>query len=163
MKRSLSLILIIILAAMTVLPLSASAKSGVVYILTCNTNGARVRSTPSAEDEGHEVLGSLKKGTKVLYLGKKGSMYRVTSEYGKKGYVYSKFFDYYGAATRTSIYRATAKLKVYSKANTSSRGVTKLVKGQIIIVSATKGGWAKIQTIGGKSGYVKKSKLKRVF
>ncbi len=163
MKRSLCLILIAILAAMTVLPLSASAKSGVVYILSCNTSGARVHSTASSEDEGHEVLGSLKKGTKVLYLGKSKSMYRVTSEYGKTGYVYSKYLSYYGAATRTSIYRATAKIKVYSKANTKSKGVTKLVKGQIIIVTATRGKWAKIQTIGGKTGYVKKAKLKRVF
>ena len=83
MKRFLVALLAVMLTMTAVLPsvsdAYAASKKKVVYILNIDNDGVRVRSTPNG---GDNVMTSLKKGTKLFYLGKSGSWYKVCSEYG---------------------------------------------------------------------------------
>ena len=96
MKRFLAILLTLTLLVSLAAPVDAFAASKkksskkVVYILTIDNDGVRVRTDPSGGKDGKDenVLGSLKKGTKVFYLGTTGAYYRLCSEYGPRGYIY---------------------------------------------------------------------------
>ena len=85
MSKILRATLCAILVAALLLPIYALA-SGNVKILNVTVDGARVRN------EDHEIITSLKSGTKVFYLGKKiGSNSLVRISNGLEGYVYDGF------------------------------------------------------------------------
>lgn len=161
MKRFLVVLLAVMLTMTAVLPsvstASAASKKKVVYILNIDNDGVRVRSTPNG---GDNVMTSLSKGTKLFYLGKSGSYYKVCSEYGlTSGYVYKGYTSYYGAVSLDSIYQCDGRTKVYSRPSTSSKRITTLKDDQFVIVYAVSGQWAYVHTISGKKGYVKASQL----
>ncbi|MBQ4089823.1 MAG: SH3 domain-containing protein [Clostridia bacterium] len=161
MKRFLVALLAVMLTMTAVLPSVSSAyaasKKKVVYILNIDNDGVRVRSTPGG---GDNVMTSLKKGTKLFYLGKSGSWYKVCSEYGlTSGYVYKGYASYYGAVALDSIFQCDGRTRVYSRPSTTSRRVTTLKDDQFVIVYAVSGDWAYVHTISGKKGYVKISQL----
>ena len=106
-------------------------------------------------------LGSLKKGTKVFYLGTTGAYYRICSEYGPRGYIYKGYASYYGAVALNSIYECDGATKMYKSASTRSKRVTTLRDGQYVVVYAVSGKWAYVHTISGKKGYVPVSKLQK--
>ena len=165
MKRLFAIVLIALLTMTAVLPtgaLAASSKKKVVYIVNVDGNGVRVRSTPRGGSTDN-VMTSLRKGTKLFYLGRSGSWYKVCSEYGPtSGYIYKGYVSYYGAVSLSSIYKCDGKVSLYSRDNTSSRRVGTLKDDQYVIVYAVKGKWAYVHTISGKKGYVLISKLDNI-
>lgn len=169
LKRFLGLVLTVVLIVAMLMPVEAFAasskkntsKSKIVYVMTVNTDGARVRSTAEG-GETDNVLGSLKAGTKAFYLGKSGSWYLMCSENGVRGYVFKGFLDYYGAVSLSSIYQANGSTKVYKKASLNSGRSGSLKGGQYVVVYAVSGDWAYIHTISGLKGYVKVSSLRTI-
>ena len=105
MKRALVFMLALMLALTAVLPsvgFAASKKNKVIYIVNVDNDGVRVRSTPSG---GDNIMTTLKKGTKLFYLGQEGSYYKVCSEFSTTtGYIYKGYVSYYGAASLNSIF-----------------------------------------------------------
>ena len=163
MKRFLVIVLAVMLTMTAVLPsvstAMAASKKKVVYIINIDNDGVRVRSTPRGGSTDN-VMTSLKKGTKLFYLGKSGAWYKVCSEYGpESGYVYQGYTSYYGAVALDNIYKADGRARVYSRPDTSSRRVTTLKDDQFVIVYAVSGKWAYINTISGTKGYVRTNQL----
>ena len=160
MKRFLSALLVVMLMTMSVLPTVASAASKkVVYIVNVDNNGVRCRSTPNGGSTSN-VITSLNKGTKLFYLGKSGSWYKVCSEYSlKSGYIFKDYLSYYGAVSYDSIYKCDGSTRLYSRPSTGSSRVATLKDNQFVIVYAVSGKWAYIHTISGKKGYVLTSQL----
>lgn len=139
-----------------VAPISASAS--VMQIMKINVSGARMRSGPG----DYPIIRSLKKGTKVLYAGKKSkAFYYVKTTDGKTGWVFRDFLSPYGAVNSNSLYRARSKASVYKRPSTSSSRVTKVSSGAYVFVYATRGGWAFVKTTSGKGGYMKLSALRK--
>lgn len=164
MKRFMGLLLTAALLMCMLLPMgtaAAASKGKTVYILSVNTDGARVRSTAEG-GQTDNVLGSLRAGTKAFYLGKSGSWYLLCSEYGVRGYVYKGFLDYYGAVALSSLYQVNGSAKVYKKASASSGRSGSLKDGQYVMVYGVSGDWAYIHTITGTKGYVKVSSLRTI-
>lgn len=163
MKRTIIVMLALILALSAVLPsvgFAASKKNRIIYIVNIDNNGVRVRSEPHG---GDNVMTTLKKGTKLFYLGQSGAYYKVCSEYSlTSGYVYKGYVSYYGAASYDSIYRCSGRTTLYAKPNTSSRRSATLSNGQFVIVRAVSGKWAYVYTISGKKGYVRTSSLRDI-
>ena len=158
MKRKLMrmALCLVLLASMLIAPMSAQAAS-TYKIFKLNTN-ANLRNPANYED----ILTYMKKGTKVLWTGKKHkAFYLVSTTSGQTGYVYKEYLSEYGAVSSKQLYKTRSSSKIYKKASTGSKKVTTLSKGQHIIVYQTKGNWAYIKTLGGKGGYVKKSALKK--
>ena len=163
MKRFLVIFLAVMLTMTAVLPsvsaASAASKKKIVYIINIDNDGVRVRSTPRGGSTDN-VMTSLKKGTKLFYLGKSGSWYKVCSEFGPtSGYVYKGYTSYYGAVAYDNIFKAAGRARVYSRPSTSSKRVTTLKDDQFVIVYAVSGKWAYIHTISGTKGYVRTSQL----
>jgi len=163
MKRIVLLTLALIIALSAVLPsvgFAASKKKKVIYVVNIDNNGVRVRSTPNG---GNNIMTTLKKGTKLFYLGTEGAYYKVCSEYSTKtGYVYKGYVSYYGAVAYDSIFRCDGRTYVYTRPNSSARRSATLKDGQFVIVRAVSGNWAYIYTISGKKGYVKISSLEDI-
>lgn len=160
-RRLLTMVLALVLLASTVVaPVGASAASKKVKLLQVTTDGARVRSGPSTE---YDVKTSLKKGSKVFYLGKiKNSFAYVRTAHGIIGYMYRGFLKNYGVTYLNQVYYCkSGSAGVYKRASKSSGTVTYLDKYQHVIVYQVKGSWAYIKTLGGRGGYVKKSVLKK--
>lgn len=163
MKRFLVIMLAVMLTMTAVLPTVSSAmaasKKKVIYIVNIDNDGVRVRSTPRGGSTDN-VMTSLKKGTKLFYLGSSGSWYKVCSEFGPtSGYIYKGYASYYGAVAYDNIFKADGRARVYSRPSTSSSRVTTLQDNQFVIVYAVSGSWAYIHTISGKRGYVRTSQL----
>ena len=164
MKRILVIILAVMLTMTAILPsvsfASAASRKKVVYIVNVDNDGVRVRSTPGG---GDNIMTSLRKGTKLFYLGSSGSWYKVCSEYSlTSGYIYKGYASYYGAVAYDNIYRCDGRARVYTRPSTSSRRVTTLKDEQFVIVYAVSGKWAYVHTISGTKGYVKTSQLKDI-
>lgn len=165
MKRTLIIMLALMLALSAVLPsvgfaASKSKSKKIIYVVNVDNNGLRVRSEPNG---GDNVMTTLKKGTKLFYLGTKGAYYKVCSEYSyTSGYVYKGYVSYYGAVAYDSIFRADGRTTVYSRPSTSSRRSATLKDGQFVIVRAVSGKWAYIYTISGTKGYVRTSSLEDI-
>ena len=111
----------------------------------------------------NRVMTTLKKGTKLFYLGQSGAYYKVCSEFSyTSGYVYKGYVSYYGAVAYDSIFRCNGKTALYSRPTSSSHRTATLKNGQFVIVRAVSGKWAYIYTISGKKGYVRTSQLKDI-
>ena len=161
-RRVISLILVIVmLAAMAVAPAGALAAKK-VKILQVTVGGARLRQGPSS---AYAVKSSLKKGSKVFYLGKtKNSFAHIRTSKGTEGYMYKGFLKNYGSCYKSQVYyNKKSRLNVYKKATTHSSKSTKLSRHQHVIVYQVKGSWAYIKTLSGKGGYCKASALKKAF
>lgn len=168
MKRFLVILLAVMLAATAFMPVGALAASSsknrkkIIYIISIDNDGTRVRSTPRGGDLDN-VMTSLKKGTRLFYLGTEGAWYKVCSEFSTTtGYVYKGYTSYYGAVALDSIYRCDGSTRMYKRASTSSKRVTTLKDGQFVIVYAVSGKWAYVHTISGYKGYVRTSSLEDI-
>ena len=142
-----------LLASFFVVPASAAS---VVKVMKVNVSGARLRSKAGEST----IITSLKKGTKVLYTGKKvNAFYYVRTSNGKTGYVYDKFLSSYGAAYSNQVYYTTKKVNMFRKASAKSSKVKKLSKHTLVLVYEVRGNWAYVKTLSGKGGFVKASCL----
>lgn len=161
-RRTISLLLAVaLLLAMAVVPMGASAATK-IQILKVTVDGARVRTGPSSN---YAVRTSVKKGAKVMYLGKiKNSFAHIRTSGGTEGYMYKGFLKSYGSCYKSQVYYSGKKgLKVYKKPSSHSSSVTKLSKYQHVIVYQVKGNWAYIKTLSGKGGYCLASSLRKAF
>lgn len=151
-----SLLMVVMLA--TSVPASAASVARIMKV-----NGDYVRMRASA-DEGGATIRRLRKGTKVLYWGKKdGSMYKVLTSDGKTGYVYGEYLTTYGAMKLNSVYVTTASTKIYRRSGNSLKKSGTLAKGKYVMVMKTSGNWAYAKTMAGKSIYLQRDNLKRAF
>jgi len=137
----------------------AFAKEQTVGIYKVNVDGARVRMTPTSEEDNVET--SLKKGTYVFVLGKVNQWIKICSEFGIIGYTFRDFLTFYGNVPVSSVY--SVKKSVALKKNPKPKSSTSmyLKKNQLVVVYATQGDWAYVRTIAGKAGYVSLSSLKK--
>jgi len=161
-RRIVSLVLMVaLLLATAIVPMGASAATK-VKILKVTVDGARVRQGPSS---AYAVKTSVKKGGKVFYLGKmKNSFAYVRTSGGTQGYMYRGFLKSYGTCYKSQVYYSKKSgLKIYKKPSTRSSKVTKLSKGQHVIVYQVKGKWAYVKTVSGKGGYCQASALGKAF
>lgn len=154
---------VLLLIASIAAPLSASAAGRTkVKILRVTEEGARVRSGPSS---AYEVITSVKKGSRVFYLGKTTDSFAyVRTGKGVVGYMYKGFLKSYGTAYKDQIYYCNKNsAKVCKKPSSSSGRVATLSKNSHVIVYSVSGKWAYIKTLGGKGGYVRKSALTKAM
>ena len=163
-RRVWKLVLCLALVMISVLGSTSAlaAKTQTVMILKVNTDGARVRS---GSDTGNQVITSLKKNTKVFYMGGTDGAYcLIRTAEGTFGYVYRGFLESYGVVRLDHIFYATEDdVKVYKSPSTSSSRAFKLSEGECIIVFAVRGDWAYIKRIDGSGGFVPTSKLHSVY
>jgi len=159
MRRFVRLAVCLALAvSMLIAPMSALASSE-IKIMKVTVDGARMRSGAG----NYEVIGSLKKGDKVLYAGKQVKAFcLVRTTGGKQGYVYKEFLKSYGAVKASQVYYTTSKANLYKKASTSSSRIKKLSKHECVFVYETRGGWAYVKTTSGKGGFMKTSYLAKL-
>lgn len=162
MKRFLVALMCVFLIVSIAAPATGLAakknKNRVIYILNVDNDGARVRKEPSSAEDNVEV--SLKKGTKVFYLGKSDAWFKIRSEFGNIGYTYKGFLSYYGAVKLKDIYAADGTVKMYARPVSGARRSGVLSDNQHVIVYATSGKWAYVHTLSGQKGYVLKANLK---
>lgn len=156
-KMLLAAICLMLVLSTVIAPVSASAKS-VVKVMKITVDGARLRTGPG----DYPWTKSLKKGTKVLYAGKKEKAFcYVKTSDGSTGWVFNEFLGAYGAVNSGSVYRTTGKATLYKKNSTHSSRVTSVSKNSFILVYATKGGWAYVKTMSGKGGFMQLKNLKK--
>lgn len=161
-RRMISLLLCVMLvASMLIVPTTAYAASGkVVKLLKVTADGARVRKGPGSS---YDVITSVKKGGRVFYLGKTvNSFCYVRTSNGDVGYMYRGFLKSYGAVSRNQVYYCKVKkTTVYKRNGKSLKKIGTLYRNQHVIVYEVRGNWAYIKSLSGRSGYVKKSALKK--
>ena len=120
------------------------------------TENLKVRAQPNTSAE---VLGTLKKGTKVETYGLKDGWYEIKYE-GKTGYISAKYTTETDPSTPTptptpetkTVY-TTENLKVRAQPNTSAEVLGTLKKGTKIETYGLKDGWYEIK-YEGKTGYI---------
>ncbi len=158
-KSVLCLALVMIFAIGCTSAFASSAQT--VMILKVTADGARVR-TGSAN--GNQVITSLKKNTKVFYMGEnEGANCLIRTSDGIFGYVYRGFLRSYGSVRLDRIYYAASDgAKVYKTPSTSASRVASLSAGECVVVFAVSGDWAYVRHINGGSGFMLKSDLRSV-
>lgn len=157
MKRRLLAAVLCLVLFVSIFAMPAFATK-VVKVMKINVNGARLRSGPG----NYSIITSLKKGTKVLYTGKKvNSFCQVRTSGGKVGYVYDKFLTSYGAATSKQVYYTNKAVTMRKKNSSKSTGVKRLKRKTLVLVYEVRGNWAYVKTLSGKGGYVPVSALSK--
>lgn len=161
-RRIISFLLCLMLAAsMLIVPTTAFADGKVVPLLKVTVDGARVREGPSSK---YDVITSVKKGGRVFYLGKtRTSFCYVRTATGEVGWMYRGYLKAYGAVNMDQVYACKSKsAPVYKRKGKGLKRIGTLYKNQHVIVYEVRGKWAYIKSLTGKSGYIKKSALKKV-
>lgn len=161
MKKFLKIVLCmtLILSMLITVPMTASASSSKkVTIVKVNTDYARLRSSYG----NASIIKTLRSGTKLYYTGTtKHSYAKVMTENGTTGWVYVNYLSSYGTVLKSQVYKTTKKTKVYSKASSSSHG-SSCPAGFYVVVTGSKGDYYHVKNFAGKSGYIKKSVLKKM-
>lgn len=161
-RRLVSLLLcVVLIATVMIVPTTAQAAgSKMVKILKVTVDGARIRQGPGSK---YEVVTSVKKGSKVFYLGKTSNSFcYVRTSNGVVGYMYRGFLKSYGAVPLSQVYYCSAKkVTVYKRSGNGLKKTGTLYKNQHVIVYEVRGKWAYIKSLSGKSGYVRTSALKK--
>ena len=155
MKKTLKLILLLIVAVISFNVSSVKAAKHYTYYIT--GDGVRVRSTPK---NANNIIGKLNYGDIIEVVKLENSWYKI--KYGK-GYGYvtyryvSKLEDSYSSKTI-----ALLNQKTYLKASNSnsSKSIISIPKNGVVIVLSEKSGWAYVH-YNEQTGYVKTSTLKK--
>ena len=161
MKRNLwkSILCIALILVLTLAPLSALAASRTAKILKVNVDKARMRESATGE-----IITTLSKGTKVLYLNRTDGAYcKVCTTDGTTGYVYKSFLSNYGAVRADQVYVTKASTTLYRRSGNSLRKSSTVKEGVYMLVYKTNGSWAQVKSMTGTSGYVRLSALSMVF
>lgn len=159
MKRNVwkAIVCFMMMVAMLVASIPASAAS-TAYIMKVNADRVRLRGSAG------DIIRTMRKGTKVLYWGSKdGSMYKVLTSDGKTGYVYKNYLSTYGAMKVSSVYVTTSSAPTYKRSGNNLKRSGSLAAGKYVMVMKTSGNWAYAKTMTGRSIYLQKSYLKKVF
>ena len=150
-KLLISLLLIAVLLTAT---LSASAATWKVIQVTAS--GANVRREPGDS----EIIGILKKGTKILSTEKTNrAYYKIVMKNGDTGYVFRDLVKEIASADSRQIYKTAKKVSVLKKPEKTAAVARKLPAGEYVQVLEQTKGWARVKTMSGKTGYVKAKAL----
>lgn len=137
----------------------AQAADRAVTILQLTNDYVYIRSSTGANSQ---VIGTLRQGTRMFYLGRSGSMAYVCTASGQQGYVYAGYLEKVGdASTRNVYYVQSSSLAVYNSPSTSSSRSTTLPKGYHLLLVDANGSWGKIRSLNGAQGYVLLGGLRR--
>lgn len=152
-----------LLAVILVMPAfmpAAKAENAKIYRLV--RDRVRLRSSPTSSYDN--IITVLSKGTRMVKLKNDGNWFKVVTANGKTGWIFSKpYLSYYGAASKSRMGKIIYTTNQYSKAKTSSSKIQKLSANTPVIVKAQKGSWYKVQTLGGKQGWVKTKYVKHLY
>lgn len=156
-----SILCLVLIASMGLLPMTAFAAVKKAYICTVTGNNVRLRSGSGASST---VIGSLRKGSKVLFWGhRQGALCKVCTTSGKVGYVYRNYLSVYGAIKKSQIYSTTKTTPVYKKVGSKYKKFSSVPSGRYLLVIGQAGGLAYVRTVTGSAGYVPAANLTRVF
>ena len=138
-----------------------AAQAQTVMILKVNTDGARVRSGSAT---GNQIITSLKKDTKVFFMGgTEGAYCLIRTADGIFGYVYREFLESYGVVRMDRIFYVTGDdVKLYKSPSTSASKRCTLSAYECVIVFAVSGNWAYVRRLNGTGGFVPTSYLQSV-
>jgi uncharacterized protein YgiM (DUF1202 family) len=155
MKKTLKLLLILIIAFLSFTTSNVKAATRYTYYIT--GDGVRVRSTPKNADN---IIGKLNYGDIIDVVSFDNSWYKIRygNGYGYVTYRYvSKIEDSYSSKT-IALLKSSTSLK---KSNSSSSSTLATIpKSGVVIVLKEKSGWAYVH-YNEKTGYVKTSALKK--
>ena len=160
LKKSLCALLVVVtLIAMAAPALavggsSTLAKKGDGYYVVASALHVR-----SSAGMGDNIIRSIKKGTKVVFVSEKNGWWRVKYASGKYGYVDKQFLTRKNVP-KTGTYKTTAKLSVRSAPKTYASKYGTLKKGAKIKVKELNGDWVRI-TYSGKVAWVAAKYLKK--
>jgi len=162
MKRRILKVLICLVMIVTCMaPVAATAASKPAYILKVSADYARMRKGPYGS---YDIIGTLRKGTKVLYGGQNaGEFCKVYTTNGRSGYVYRKYLTTYGAVKKNNIFMTKVKAPFYKRSGSSLKRSGSVAKNQFVLVYKRNGDWVYVKSLSGRGGYMKLSHLKRVF
>ena len=137
----------------------AQAADRAVTILQLTNDYVYIRSSTGANSQ---VIGTLRQGTRMFYLGRSGSMAYVCTSSGQQGYVYAGYLEKVGDASPRHVYYVqSSSLAVYNSPSTSSSRSTTLPKGYHLLLVDANGSWGKIRSLNGAQGYVLLGGLRR--
>ena len=137
----------------------AQAAERTVTILELTNDFVYIRSSTG---ENSQIIGTLRKGTRMFYRGRSGSMAYVCTSNGTQGYVYAGYLEKVGEARIGNIYYVqSSSLAVYRSASTSSGRSTTLSHNYYVLLTDANGRWGKIRSLNGGQCYVLLSGLKR--
>ncbi len=165
MKRSFmkSIVCSLLVVALLAAPLTALASSKNAYIMKVSVDDAKVTNFRSGSGEDNAIIGKLRNGTKVIYWGEKiGQMLKVMTTDGTTGYIYQGNLKRYGVLRTKQLYVTTASTSVYKRSGNSPKKIGSVSKGTPLFVYKTKGEWAQVKNMSGKTAYVKTDSLKKV-
>lgn len=155
-KKVLCHILIVVTVMLT---MCSSALAGTLTVLKVTEDFTNLHTTASGS-----VKDTLRKGTKVLYLGvKENQMCKIITRGGEIGWVYKPYVEKCGTIDKSRIGKTTESIYLYKKNGNSYKKSRTLSAGTMVYVYSVDNGVAKIQTLGGKKGYVNVNKLKKVY
>ncbi len=163
--RSLLCMMLVLTLTLTAFAPCGLAATKAVKVLRVNATGVRLHYSAKGEGEDNMIC-SLKKGTRVLYLGMPNrSWVHVRTEKGLTGYIYKGYLDEYGAVAKKSLYTVrSSRLQTYKRSGSRLKKASgRLSGGTLVSVKATKNGYAYVQTMSGKRTYVKMSGLKKLY
>ena len=150
-KLMISLLLILALFAAA---LSASAATWKVIQVTAS--GANVRKAPGDS----EIIGILKKGTKILSTEKANrAYYKIVMKNGDTGYVFRDLVKEIASADSRQVYRTAKKVSMLKKPDKNAAVARRLPAGEYVQVLEQTKGWVRVKTLNGKTGYVKAKAL----
>ena len=143
----------VLLAAITLLLMTAPAlavgqsstlaKKGDVYYVVAN--GLHVRSSASI---GDNIVRTIKKNTKVVFVSEKNGWWRISVSGKKIGYVDKQFLTR-SNVRKTGTYKTTAALNVRSAPKSYALKLGTLKKGKSVKVVHLNGDWVQIKYNGG--------------
>ena len=153
--RIVCLTLILMLGIMPICSAYAAAKA---YILRVNGNYVHVR------DRDGDIMGSLRKGTRVLYWGERvGDMCKVVNSSGQTGYIYKAYLSSYGVVNKSQVGIVTSKAPLYKKSGSSLKKSGTVKAGTTLLVYQVSGSWAYVRNFNGTGAYINTSYLKQIF
>lgn len=130
------------------------AKKGDGYYVA--VSGLNLRSSPAMEDN---IIRSLKKNTKLVFISEKYGWWRVQYAKGKYGYVDRQFLTRKNVP-KTGTYKTTARLSLRTAPKTSATRITTIGKGKKVRVTQLNGDWVYV-TYGSREGWVAAKYLKK--
>ncbi|MDO5408862.1 MAG: SH3 domain-containing protein [Lachnospiraceae bacterium] len=129
----------------------AASSSAVVSTGGANLN---VRKGPSTD---YEIVGRLKKGTKVTVTGSSGAWYKINASSGIKGFVHGDYLAFSGGGSYPVTARVTeggVPLKLRKKATTASSILAEIPRGSKLKVTGKYNSEWYSAAYSGKNGYV---------
>ncbi|MBQ5761863.1 MAG: SH3 domain-containing protein [Clostridia bacterium] len=157
MKARFYKLIILVLVFVTITSISPNKLYAVNYseslagIVKTKNTGLNIRDSASVKGS---VVGTLKKGSYVTLLSKKGSWWYVKYGDGRFGYCFDDYIQTVNSSKPGYVNTVSTGLNVRCDAGFSYSIISKLAKKEEFVVLSGSGGWYKILYDGTKVGYV---------